>query len=324
MKDIDSQARSDGNRFETAQIEDRLSLARAITIVENNLEGCNAILEQAEKAIGRAHVVGFTGPPGVGKSTLIDACIASIRQIGQSVAVVAVDPSSEASGGAILGDRLRMAEHTRDDAVFIRSVAARGQLGGVSATTVNIVNLFDASGWNTIIIETVGAGQSEIDISKIADTTVVVQSPGYGDDIQAIKAGLLEVADVLVVNKSDLPDADRVAIELEQAVSIRIGKTKPQVVKTAASNCDGISELMGAIDSHRHGLENSGEHIPAAKRMKFFSARLIGVAVENALAGCGDQRLNELRRKIQSGSIDKQALSAAFFRSMDNPDIQPE
>ncbi len=300
----------------SAGIKDRKSLARTITAVENNLDGADAILEQIEGLTGNAHVVGFTGPPGVGKSTLIDKCIFEIRKAGKSVAVVAVDPSSDISGGAILGDRLRMAEHTLDEHVFIRSVASRGQLGGVSAATVNIVNLLDAAGWDRIIVETVGTGQSEIDVSRIADTTVVIQAPGYGDGIQAIKAGLLEVADVLAVNKADLPDAGRVVTELRQAVSLRYSETKPDVIKTSASDHSGIVELTELIEQHGRNLRQRSDFVPAAKRMRYFSAHLIASAVERGISDSDDGRLNELRRQIQSGAIDGQALANAIWRCL--------
>ncbi len=296
-------------------LTDRKSLARAITTVENNLIGCEAIIEQAEKHIGQAHVIGFTGPPGVGKSTLINACITEIRQSGKSIAVVAVDPSSEISGGAILGDRLRMTAHANDDQVFIRSVAARGQLGGVSAATVNIINLFDTAGWDIIIVETVGTGQSEIDISKIADTTVVIQSPGFGDGIQAIKAGLLEMADILVVNKSDLPDADRVVGELKLAVSLRHTNRNSVILKTSATDQSGISELLQSVKNHRKVLQQSSAFIPGAARMRYVSINVITKMLEHGLRDFDGQSLDQLRRLILSGEVDATTIASSILQA---------
>ncbi|MCH6588758.1 MAG: methylmalonyl Co-A mutase-associated GTPase MeaB, partial [Proteobacteria bacterium] len=191
-----------------------LALARAITAVENETGDAAEILRAIQPHLGGARVHGFTGPPGVGKSTLVDAYITELRKRDLSVGVIAVDPSSPVSGGAILGDRVRMTSHGLDPEVFVRSIAARGHLGGLSATTAFVVDVMDAAGKDVIVIETVGTGQSEVEVAQIADTKVVICAPGAGDDVQAIKAGILEIGDLLVVNKADLPAAEVTAAYL--------------------------------------------------------------------------------------------------------------
>ncbi len=294
---------------------DRSSLARAITVVENNLEGASDILNEIESNLGRAHIVGITGPPGVGKSTLIDTAIGEIRKLGKSVAVLAVDPSSHISGGAILGDRVRMAGHSDDDDVFIRSVAARGHLGGLSATALNIVHVFDAAGWDIIVVETVGTGQSEIEISELADTTVVIESPGLGDEVQAIKAGLLEIADVIVVNKADLPQADLTVSELNHAIALRHSAKTPAVLKTSATENEGIVELVAEIN--RHGSEAvQGDRSEAVNlRSKKIVARILGESVERQFRQQNTDGSHHLARQIQTGSIDADELAEKIVQN---------
>ena len=191
------------------------ALARAISIVERDGPTVSALLKAIQPHLGRAIVVGFTGPPGAGKSTLVNAFIGEMRGRGRTVAVAAVDPSSPITGGAVLGDRIRMAEHTMDAGVFIRSLASRGHLGGLSASAARVADLMDAAGFDVIVLETVGAGQSEVEMAEMADVRIVISAPGLGDDVQAIKAGILEIADILVVNKSDLPLAKRTVGQLQ-------------------------------------------------------------------------------------------------------------
>lgn len=235
---------------------DRRALARLITDVENGIP--------APAAPPQAQVVGITGAPGVGKSSLTSALIAAVRARGKTVAVLAVDPSSPFSGGAILGDRVRMQEHSGDAGVYIRSMAARGHLGGLAASTPAVVRLLDAVGFDVIIIETVGVGQSEVDIAAAADTTVVLVAPGMGDGIQAVKAGIVEIADVFVVNKADRDDADAAVRDLRQALSL--GHTDadqpswvPPIIKTISTRGEGVTEVLSALDSHRAWLEASGQ-----------------------------------------------------------------
>ena len=272
----------------------RKSLARAITVVENNLGSKQKILQAIRSKLGRAHVIGVTGPPGVGKSTFIDACIPELRALGQSVAVVAVDPSSHFSGGAILGDRVRMAQHAEDSGVFIRSVAARGHLGGLSTTARNIIDLFDAAGWDKIIVETVGAGQSEIEISELADTVVVLESPGLGDEIQSIKAGVIEVADFIVVNKADLPQSDLTMSYLKNSIALRHSEKSPRVLKVTSTTGEGVPELVRQICDDIERLDEFERTRTVAEQNRRSVARIVAESIERAISqfrSCKDKRI---------------------------------
>jgi LAO/AO transport system kinase len=227
---------------------DAAALARCISLIEGGGATADRIHRRACAKVGRAAVIGFTGAPGAGKSTLIDALIAALRQRGQSVAVAAVDPSSPIYGGAILGDRIRMRRHAEDPGVFIRSVASRGHLGGLSESIHRIVDVMDAAGRDVVIVETVGTGQSEVEVAEIADLCVVVNAPNMGDDIQAMKAGVLEIADVLVVNKADLPQARRTTDQLKNMLMLRHEKREVPIIETVAIKDDGIEPLLAAID----------------------------------------------------------------------------
>ncbi len=240
-----------------------LVLARAITAVENETGDGPEILRAIQPHLGRARVHGFTGPPGVGKSTLVDAYITELRKRDLSVGVIAVDPSSPVSGGAILGDRVRMTSHGVDPEVFVRSIAARGHLGGLSATTAFVVDVMDAAGKDVIVIETVGAGQSEVEVAQVADTKVVICAPGAGDDVQAIKAGILEIGDILVVNKADLPAAEVTVKQLQSMLALRRrpnapGGWTPEVLTTTASEGAGVAALADAILRHDDHLGETG------------------------------------------------------------------
>ncbi len=282
----------------------RISLARAITVVENNLDGRRKLFRSIQDRLGNAQVIGITGPPGVGKSTLIDACIPEFRKLGSRVAVLAIDPSSHISGGAILGDRVRMAQHAEDDGVFIRSIAARGHLGGLSSTAMNIVNLFDAAKWDTVIVETVGIGQSEIEISNLADITVLVESPGLGDEIQAIKSGILEIADIIVVNKSDLPQAEMAASHFANSVSLRQSDSAPQILNTVATTGEGIVELVAEICRLASALQGSERSGSAEHRVRRIVAKIVGERVENQLVHSKDRRIDECMKQINAGDIE--------------------
>jgi LAO/AO transport system ATPase/phenylacetic acid degradation protein PaaD len=230
---------------------DRRAIARAISTIENGAAGCAAIAAAIGPRLGRAHVVGITGPPGAGKSTLINALLGELIRRGRSVAVVAVDPSSPISGGAVLGDRVRMGEHGVHEKVFIRSIASRGHLGGVSRTTRQIVDVLDAAGFDVVIVETVGAGQSEIAIVGIADTRIVVCPPGLGDEVQAIKAGILEIADLLVVSKADQAAARDTMRELKDMLRLRAkGHRDVPMLATCATHAEGVAALADAIEAH--------------------------------------------------------------------------
>jgi LAO/AO transport system kinase len=252
---------------------DRLALARLLTAVENRTALAEAALRELYPRAGRAHLVGITGPPGSGKSTLVAALIAEVRQTGRSVAVIAVDPSSPITGGALLGDRVRMQVHAGDPDVFIRSMAARGHAGGLASTTGAAAAVMDAAGFDLILIETVGTGQSEVEVAAAADTTVVLEAPEMGDEVQAIKAGLLEVADLVVVNKGDRPGALRTAGQLRamlSAASPRPGRgddrprpKRPEVLVTTATTGEGVPQLIAALERHRAAGASSAT--PAAR-----------------------------------------------------------
>ena len=227
----------------------RRALAKAATLLENDRPGASALHDDLLKYCGRAHILGITGAPGAGKSTLVNALLSAFGTSGRRCAVLAVDPSSPITGGALLGDRVRMADGGDSDRTFIRSVSSRGHLGGLSCTAGRLIDLFDAAGFDLVIVETVGTGQSEVDIARFADTSVVVCPPGLGDEVQAIKAGILEIADLLVVNKGDLPAAQRTAHDLMTAPGLRRrGAVKVPILVCSATTGAGVSELVERID----------------------------------------------------------------------------
>ena len=247
-----------------ARAGDKRAIARLLTIVENDEPDAALVMRELYPRTGGAQVIGITGPPGGGKSTLVSRLVGAHRERGDRVAVVAVDPSSPFTGGAILGDRIRMRDRFLDDGLFIRSMASRGHSGGVARATMRVVHVFDALGVGTVIVETVGVGQEEVDVVRVADTVCLVTVPGLGDDIQAIKAGVLEIADVLVVNKADKPGADEAARDL--AMMLTLGKAarpgaawRPPIVRTSALENSGIDELMAAIAKHGEWGRESGE-----------------------------------------------------------------
>ncbi len=230
---------------------DRRALARAISVIENEATGAESIAAAIEPRLGRAQVIGVTGPPGAGKSTLINALLGELLGRGKHVAVLAVDPSSPITGGAVLGDRVRMGEHGAHERAFIRSIASRGHLGGISRSTRSIVDVLDAAGFDVVIVETVGTGQAEVEIVEIADTRIVVCPPGLGDQVQAIKAGILEIADLLVVSKADLPAAENTARELQDMLQLRArSHAKVPVLSTCAIRGDAIAALADAVLAH--------------------------------------------------------------------------
>ncbi|HET8586462.1 MAG TPA: methylmalonyl Co-A mutase-associated GTPase MeaB, partial [Candidatus Limnocylindria bacterium] len=244
MKDLE--------RLVAAAIDgDRRGLARLLTVIERGDEALRPLLPRIFAAGHEAHLVGVTGPPGSGKSTLVNALAAEFRRRGRRVGIVAVDPTSPYTGGAILGDRIRMMEHAADRDVFMRSMASRGELGGLAATTWIAAAALDAAGYDPILVETVGAGQSEVEIARLAETTVVVEVPEMGDEVQAIKAGLLEVADVIAVNKGDRPGAQHAARQLRAMMSTaggRVARKPPPILITTATSGEGVPQLADAIE----------------------------------------------------------------------------
>jgi len=277
---------------------DARALARAISRVEADTAAGAGLLRAAYPHTGRATVIGITGPPGSGKSSLVDRLVASVRGDGRRVGVVAVDPSSAYSGGAILGDRIRMQGHATDPGVFIRSMATRGHLGGLSRTASDAVDLMDAAGYDPIFIETVGVGQDEIEVARAADVVAVVLVPGMGDDIQAIKAGILEIADVFVINKSDRPGADRLAADLDFMMSLASEdlRPRPEIIHTVAVEDQGVLDLKEGIArfvaaaGETRKAERRRERA-AARFLALLSERLLGRVLEEALPGEAVRRL---------------------------------
>jgi LAO/AO transport system kinase len=237
------------------------AIARLLSIVENDEPGATEVIRATYPQTGRALKVGFTGPPGAGKSTLVSSLTAAYRKIVPRVAVVAVDPSSPYTGGAILGDRIRMREQYLDTGVFIRSMSNRGQSGGLSRATRRVVSVLDAMGFDVILVETVGVGQQEIDVVRVVDTVCLLTIPGAGDDIQAIKAGIIEIADLLVVNKADRPGADEAVKDLMQMLNLGTPRNdwRTPVIKTSSNAGTGIEELMAAVQKHREWANQGGE-----------------------------------------------------------------
>ena len=267
---------------------DRRALARMVTLIESEAPSSHHYLTELHQHAGRAHIVGVTGAPGAGKSTLVTRLVRALRKRDAKVGVVAIDPSSPFSGGAILGDRIRMMELAGDPNVFIRSMASRGSLGGLSSSTRDVVRAMDAAGYDPILIETVGTGQAEVEVMRTAQTVLVVVAPGMGDDIQAIKAGILEIADIFVVSKADKPSADQTVAELAMLLSLganrRATAWRIPIVKTSSLKEQGIEQLIDAIQQHLHYLRESDTlALRAQRQVRSELQALILHAVNNSL-----------------------------------------
>jgi LAO/AO transport system kinase len=279
---------------------DARALARAATWIENGDAHAEALLRELFPRTGNALVLGVTGPPGAGKSTLTDQLIRTLRAGGQTVGVIAVDPSSPYTGGAILGDRIRMQQHHADPGVFIRSMATRGWMGGLARATTETTLLLDAAGRDVIIVETVGVGQDEVEIARLADVTVVVLSPGMGDDVQALKAGIMEIADVFVINKADLPGADKLERDLKASIDLahRPDGWIPVVARTVASEGQGIGEVLAAVREYRA----RGQDPDRAARV--WSGRLREMLRERLLDGFSEQEFLAAGREVAARRRD--------------------
>jgi LAO/AO transport system kinase len=322
---------------------DRRAIARLLTRAESGVAEARETLDTMFAHAGRAHVVGITGVPGSGKSTLVAKLAAAVRRSGRTVAIVAIDPSSPFSGGAILGDRIRMGELGGDSGVFVRSMATRGALGGLAKGTLEVVDVLDAAGFDMIIIETVGVGQDEVDIARAAHTTVVVSAPGLGDDIQAIKAGILEIADVHAVSKCDRPDANKTIADLKTMLALglthldreqwsrKIGSDsisgaaevesdpifRPDVIATSSVRDQGVTELLAAIDRHRERLESTGE---IDKRRAAIAERRLLAAGEgilrDAFARHRTGRLSALLEQLRARTLSPHAAAQRLLREL--------
>ncbi len=297
---------------------DRRALARALTWVESGLPEGEALLKEA-RGQGRARVVGLTGSPGAGKSTLADRLIEAVRKRGEHVAVLAVDPSSPFTGGAILGDRIRMMRHHKDEGVFIRSMASRGSLGGLAGATVAALALLEAFGFDWVFLETVGVGQSEVDIARVADTTVLVLTPAAGDAVQAFKAGVMEIADLIVVNKFDLPGGERVVQELKATLEFappRPAGWQVPVLTTVAQTGEGTEELLEAIEAHHRHLEEHGLLEPhRIERARFEIASVI-----QQLGQESARKSDELVQRVAAGELSpREAAGRLVARALEGP-----
>ena len=299
----------------------RAALARLLSVIERGGDGARVLGRLAHPRGGQAYTVGITGAPGAGKSTLTNALCAAVREAGDRIAVLAIDPSSPFSGGAILGDRIRMGDHTLDDGVFIRSMATRGHLGGLSLATPSAVRVLDAVGFPWVVVETVGVGQVEVEIVGSADTCVVVVNPGWGDAVQANKAGLMEIADVFVVNKADRAGAAETQNDLEGMLSLKVADGwRPPVVPAVATSGEGVADVWTAVADHRRWLDESGEG--ARRRQGRVAAELrsiiaVQLAARAAKLG-GGSRFEELRDEVLARDIDPWSAVDEVLASIDS------
>ncbi|WP_035797908.1 methylmalonyl Co-A mutase-associated GTPase MeaB [Kitasatospora mediocidica] len=298
------------------------AVARLISLVENAAPQLREVMAALAPHTGRAYTVGLTGSPGVGKSTSTSALVTAYRRLGKRVAVLAVDPSSPFSGGALLGDRVRMQDHATDPDVFIRSMATRGHLGGLSWAAPQALRVLDAAGCDVILVETVGVGQSEVEVAAQADTTVVLLAPGMGDGIQAAKAGILEIGDVFVVNKADRDGADATARELGHMLGLgesrEPGDWRPPILKTVAARGEGVDEVVEALEKHRAWLEAGGELTLRRRRRAAEEIEAIALASLRSRIGDlrGDRHLDALAERVAAGQLDPYGAADALVAGL--------
>jgi len=288
---------------------DPRALARLVSLIEDGAPGLRSVIKELSPLAGGARVIGLTGAPGAGKSTVTSALVRAYRDRGLRVGVLAIDPTSPFTGGALLGDRIRMQEHATDRDVFIRSMATRGHLGGLAAATPQVIRALDAARFDVILIETVGVGQVEVEIASMADSVVVLVVPGMGDSVQAAKAGILEIADVFAVNKADRPQAQETVRDLRNMIALAErapGDWKPPIVTTIATSGDGIAELVGTLDAHWSWLDNSGERDRrrAARAREEVAALALGALRGRMSRLPGDSALGPLAERVAVGQID--------------------
>jgi LAO/AO transport system kinase len=308
------------------------AVARLISLIEDGAPELRDLAAALAPYTGRAQVVGITGAPGVGKSTSINVLVTALRVAGKKVGVLAVDPSSPFSGGALLGDRVRMQDHALDDGVFIRSMATRGHLGGIASATPQALRVLDAAGCDVVLVETVGVGQSEVEVVSLADTTVVLLAPGMGDGIQAVKAGILEVADVFVVNKADRDGADQTVRDLKYMISLgrrdKAGPSwRPPIVRMVATKAEGVNDLVGALEEHRDWMLGHGEL--DARRQRRAEAEIEAIALAQLRAKLGDVRrggaelhplgLPGLAKRVVAGELDPYRAADELLAALGDP-----
>jgi LAO/AO transport system kinase len=301
---------------------DPRALARAISTVENHHPGWVELLKQLFPQTGHALTIGLTGAPGAGKSTLVDQLAKHYRRENRTIGIIAVDPTSPYTGGAILGDRIRMQEHFSDPGIYIRSMATRGSLGGLARTTADVAMVLDASGRDIVMIETVGVGQDEIDVVRVADITVVILVPGMGDDVQTIKAGIMEIADIFVINKSDREGAERVEREIRalQSLAMRGDNWTPPIVKTVATEAKGITDLAAEIREYQSYLQK--ENLLRQRRIQNWETRLLEMLrdslLEKARAAVSDGELSQLATEIAEHRRDPYSVIETIIAQMKN------